>query len=276
MDEGVVARRLVVPGEALPAVADLGKAAGKIDPAGRRRLGLGRAQPPGAIGGPQRIGGEQRQNVRQQQFLMLLLVIDADLDEPGDLGAGLHALREKIRQPRIDMRAIRQNALDRRSRENAAPGARLARPLAFVIGIEAVVEGFIEHPVAGQVLGENEGLEEPRDVREVPFGRARILRRLDGHVLGRQRVRQSLGQVPRVEQTVFENALTFDGRAPDRALSRHRSASPQEFTRHIGIGRQAAPNHRDAGQCQCACLLLVPCGPIMARSALCNCLHECS
>ena len=84
MDEHVVARRLVVPGEALAVVADLANAAGIVDPAWLGRLGRSRARPAGAIGRPQRIGREQRQDVGQQQLLVLLLVVDADLDQPGD------------------------------------------------------------------------------------------------------------------------------------------------------------------------------------------------
>ena len=49
-----------------------------------------------AIGGPQRVGGEQAEDVGQQQLLVLLLVIDAELDQHGErLGSFIdEALRE--------------------------------------------------------------------------------------------------------------------------------------------------------------------------------------
>ena len=89
VDQHIVARPLVVPGEAGAVVPDLADAAGELDPASlhraRPRPAPGRR---GAIGRAQRIGGEQRQDVGEQQLLMLLLVVDADLDQARDLGPG--------------------------------------------------------------------------------------------------------------------------------------------------------------------------------------------
>ena len=45
------------------------------------RLRLGRGI---AIGGAQRVGGEQTEDVGQQQLLVLLLVIDAEFDQHGE------------------------------------------------------------------------------------------------------------------------------------------------------------------------------------------------
>src|SRR5207244_2030051 len=88
VDQHIMARRLVVPGIPSPVVADLVDAAGEIDPARFIRLlrsGGRRARTPRTIGWPQRIGGEERENVGEQELLVLLLVVDADLDEPRDL-----------------------------------------------------------------------------------------------------------------------------------------------------------------------------------------------
>src|SRR4030095_6344437 len=81
---------------------------------------------------------------------------------------------------------------------------------------------LIKERIAGQMLAENEGLEEPRHMREVPFGRARVFHRLDRHVLGGKRARRSRARVARGEQPVFEDALAVNGCALDRTLSRHR------------------------------------------------------
>ena len=138
---------------------------------------------PWAIGGTQRIGGKQRQDVRQQQLLVLLLVVDADLDEPGDLC--VDAAGEQRPQAVVHMGAIGHDPLARRPCEQPPLGARLPRALALVVGVEAVVEAVVEHPVAGQVLGKDKCFKEPRHMREVPLRRARILHRLDRHVLRR-------------------------------------------------------------------------------------------
>ena len=70
----------------------------RMPPSKRDVLGGGRPRSTGsglgsgiAIGGPQRLGGEQAEDVGQQQLLVLLLVIDAELDQD----------RERIR-PLID------------------------------------------------------------------------------------------------------------------------------------------------------------------------------
>ena len=74
-------RQLVIPAVAFSRVTDTVDAARTADPAdgvgignvqrGRRRL----------VCRPQRTSGKQRQNIGQQKFLMLLLVVDADLDQ---------------------------------------------------------------------------------------------------------------------------------------------------------------------------------------------------
>src|SRR4029079_11768089 len=82
MDEDVVTRCFVVPGKACTIMAGLANATGIIDPTWFAWLGRSRAGPGIAISGPERVGGEQRENIRQQKFLMLLLVVNADLDQP--------------------------------------------------------------------------------------------------------------------------------------------------------------------------------------------------
>ena len=66
------------------------------------------------VGGMQRVLREQMQNVGQQQFLMLLFVIAAELDQIGDRGRKI-VLHER-RHRAVDMVAIR----DDRRRARAA------------------------------------------------------------------------------------------------------------------------------------------------------------
>ena len=119
------------------------------------------------------------------------------------------------------MRAIGENALGRRPRKDAALRARLPRPLALVIRIEAIVEVGIEGSIAGQVLGQDEGLEEPGDMRQVPFGRAGIVHGLDGHVLGGERLGELERQAPRLEQALLQGSICRNRRRRYRRLSTH-------------------------------------------------------
>src|SRR5262247_3362463 len=86
----------------------------------------------------------------------------------------------------LDVAAVVEDAIERRSREHAALGARVLVADALVVGIEEDAEGRVEGRVAGYAL-EHERLEEPRGVREVPLHRAGVGHRLEGAVLRRER-----------------------------------------------------------------------------------------
>ena len=92
-------------------MAGLANAAGVFDPAGRPGLGCRCPRAAGAIGRAQRVGSEQRQDVGQQQFLVLLLVIDADLHEPGNFGLRLDAFGKQLHQRFVHVRPIGQDTL---------------------------------------------------------------------------------------------------------------------------------------------------------------------
>ena len=75
--------------------------------------------------------------------------------------------------------------------------ARLPRADALIIGVEAIFEALVEHAIAGEEALQQEGLEEPGGMREMPFGRARVVHGLHDLILvaqgrgklGRQRAR---------------------------------------------------------------------------------------
>ena len=104
-----VPRRLVVERKILAVMTDFGEAAGKLGPLERRRIARG-APARRLIGGKQRIDRKDVLDVHQDQFLMLLLVMAAELDQRCHLGPDIVARR--VDQPRrrsIDMAAIRRD-----------------------------------------------------------------------------------------------------------------------------------------------------------------------
>ena len=190
IEQHLVPRPLVVVREAGAVVADGANAAFETDVLGGgdrlNRLELGNGI---AIGRPQRLGSEQAENVGKQQLLMLLLVIDAELDQDRQRIGPLidEAAREELRQRLIDVGAIRAHLLRRRARQQPAPPARLSLAFALVVGVEAVLEVGRELAVVRQVRLEDETLVEPGRVREVPFRRTGVVHRLHGLVFVAQR-----------------------------------------------------------------------------------------
>ena len=135
----------VVPGVAVAVVADRADAALEFDPADRVVASAGFDRPlRRLISRPQRVGGEEREDVGQKQLLMLLLVIDADLDEPGDLRVRVGALCKQSFERLVDVTAVCHDALGRRPCQQTAVGARLAGAERLVIRIEAIIERRIE------------------------------------------------------------------------------------------------------------------------------------
>ena len=73
----------------------------------------------------QRLAGEQAQDVGEQKLLMLLLVIDAELDQLRR--PGLKAALAEPLERRIDMHAIGAHLIGGRPRQQPALAARLPR-----------------------------------------------------------------------------------------------------------------------------------------------------
>src|SRR5687768_688258 len=100
---------------------------------------------------------------------MLLLVIDAELDQL-QRPRRHSAVAEETRQGFIDVVAIGANLTGAWPRQQPASGARLPRPDTLVVGVEAILETLVEDLIAGKERLEQERLEEPRRMREMPFG----------------------------------------------------------------------------------------------------------
>ena len=168
-------RPLAIEGEAIAGVTDLDHAAALLDPPRRaghrhRRLAIGRPDR-----GLDRIFAEQVKNIGQQQFLMLLFVMAAELDQRQCLG---RQIGQGIEQRGIDIGAIGLHFVERRPSHHAAPVARVAMALGFVIAVEQERKAFVVKPVARRMIAQHEGFEKPRRMRQMPFRRGGVLHRL--------------------------------------------------------------------------------------------------
>ena len=149
------------------------------------------------------------QNVGDEQLLMLLLVIEPDLEDAGDLGPHLGVgLLDQRPDCGIDMRAILGDLGGVRARDQAALGPRVARSGGDVVGIEQEGEAFVVDLVVRHVRLQQKGLEEPGRVRAMPFRRTRVRHRLDDLIFRRKRRGAALGLV----------AYAAEGLNPARAL----------------------------------------------------------
>src|SRR5512143_498571 len=121
----------------------------------------------------------------------------------------------------------------------------MARADALVIGVEAIFEALVEHAIAGQEALQQEGLEEPGGVREVPFGRARIVHRLDDLVLiaqwrrklGRERARLHEARLEDEEIRFGARLRLGEGSGPQahHRLPRFRAWSKSPVTRATSL-----------------------------------------
>jgi len=118
---------------------------------------------------------------------MLLLVMETEFEDWRHLAPDTRlGLVDEAQHRRRHMVAIGADGVDRRARQKASLGARMARADRLVIGIEQVGEGRVERPVGGIERRQDKGLEKPAGVRQMPLCRADIGHRLDRLVLGRQ------------------------------------------------------------------------------------------
>ena len=139
---------------------------------------------------------ERVQDVGQHQFLMLLLVIEADFDQRRQRRQRVLAgLVEEFHHGGIDMPAIGGDFVGAGTGQMAALVAGVPRAGADVIGIEQEGVIRVKGLVARAVFAEQELLEEPGGMGAVPFRRARVRHRLDQLIFRRQRGGAALGLV---------------------------------------------------------------------------------
>ncbi len=127
------------------------------------------------------------QDVGDQQFLMLLLVVQPDLDDRKHaLCVRRRHLRNQALDRRIDMGAICSDILAVRTGDQATLRPRMPRASRDVVGIEKKRKSLVEDPVVRIVRHQQKLFEKPGDVGTMPFCRARVGHRLHDLVFWRK------------------------------------------------------------------------------------------
>ena len=165
-------------------MADLDHAAAPLDPsdrAGHCDRHLGHA-------GPDRrrewVHREMMEDIGEEEFLMLLLMMTAERDEVLHIRGQIGQSRQ---QRRIHSLAISEDLVERGTRQHPPTRPRVALPLGLVIAVEQERPAFVEQLIAGHMIAQHERLEEPGCVGEMPFGGRRIVHRLDRRIGIRKR-----------------------------------------------------------------------------------------
>ena len=123
------------------------------------------------------------QNVGEQQFLVLLLVIETDLDDRHQCLEIVRGSNQR-RHRGIDVSAIFGNFGGVGPGDEAALRARLPRSRRDIIRVEQIGEALVERFIVRRKWPQQKLLEKPRHVRPMPFGRAGFRHRLDDLVFG--------------------------------------------------------------------------------------------
>ena len=139
----------------------LGRRAGQ-----RPALGVGRAL---------RVERQGMLNVGQQQFLMLLFMLEPQLDELPQLCAiCVGDVGNDVQHSHIHLRPVGKYILQRRTADQTAFGARILISDAVVIAVEQDAKTAVERLKAGLEPLQNEGFKKPGQVRQMPFGRTGV------------------------------------------------------------------------------------------------------
>src|SRR5512146_727451 len=130
VEPDLVPRPLIVEGEAGAAIPDLAQALAEFAEFKRRGRTMHRGRRLG-IGGIKRVQPQDMLDVHQDQFLMLLFVIEPQRQERRDLAPLIFSgTREQRLHPRIDMRAIARDLVDAGPRQEPALWPRMTRACA--------------------------------------------------------------------------------------------------------------------------------------------------
>lgn len=184
-----MARALVVKGKAAAWVANVGQPRVKRVPrqraGGLRRHGVRRL----GIGGKQGVAGQQVQDVGEHQLLVLLLVLQAQLDQATQCSVVRHGGHPTCHAG-VHVGPVGEHLVQRWPREQPALRAGVLGAHTVVVGVEQHPERRCKRLETGLVGFEHKGFKEPGGVGQVPLGGAGIGHGLRGAILGRQWGRQ--------------------------------------------------------------------------------------
>jgi hypothetical protein len=144
-----MARRLVVEREPRARMADLAAAAFEPHPAQRSNQTLLAQHKIGAIRRRQRVERQQMQEIREDQLLVLLFVLQAKLDEVERAQRQASAASQQCFQARVDLRAIAAHLVHRWTREQAPLRSRMAAADGVVVRVEEMPEARVERHKRG-------------------------------------------------------------------------------------------------------------------------------
>ena len=202
-----MARTLAVEGEVLAALADFDETAGLFDPVPCAcPAGVPRARR--LIGGFQGVAGQDVLDVGQQQLLVLLFVMAAEFHQVREQGGGIVLLCHKPTHRCLDMSPIGEHVRQRRPGEQTSLRTFVPRADLLVVGVEQESVVGIERLVAVRVGLQNELLEEPGRMSQMPLGRADVGHRLDALILGTERFGQIQSPAAHCAE-LFHEAFTF-------------------------------------------------------------------
>ena len=144
------------------------------------------------VGRGKRIARQDVFDVHQQQFLMLLLVIEPQFEQPCDFRKhGVVSVVNEFENGVVDVGAIVQHLVEAWPCQQAALGSFVLWSDRIVVGIEQHLEGRVEFLIAVDMGDQDEGFEKPIGMREMPFRRTHVRHRLNLLVFRRQRCGQS-------------------------------------------------------------------------------------
>ena len=213
-------RAFIVVGEAAAPMAEVVNAARDGAPSAGRRGAAVYLWLRAAISRTQWVFSEERKDIRQHQFLMLLLVVDPRLDQRK--GFFRHRLRHEPPQIFVNMSAIGAHLFNRGPRQEPSLRSRMPHAKALVIGVETIGKALIKNRVAAQKALQRHFFEKPCCVGQMPLGWACILVCLDDLIFRRKRLGNIERQASRCEKAGRELKLPILlGAAGGTVVERH-------------------------------------------------------
>src|SRR6185437_15527527 len=133
-------------------------------------------------------------DVRDDELLMLLLVIEAKRHQRAQLGVAIAFVQplEQRHHRAVHVRAVLVDVRHGRSRDEAALRAAMALARLHIVRVEQVGVARIQRLIPRHVRRENEGLEEPARVRDVPLRGAHVRHGAHHVVLGDERLAERM------------------------------------------------------------------------------------